>query len=88
LVATSLIGKPYSAKIAVCMQQLTDLRSKCMAKISNCGGKTGSVTPSTALLNQKLDTFQTPPMLTLSEIELLRKSKREMAARFKELSNG
>lgn len=59
-----------------------------MAKISKCGGKTGSVTPSTVLLNQKLDTFQTPRMLTPSEIELLRKSKREMAARFKELSNG
>jgi hypothetical protein len=59
-----------------------------MAKISKCGGKPGSVTPSTALLNQRLDTLQTPRMLTPFEIELLRKSKREMAARFKELSNG
>lgn len=59
-----------------------------MAKILKFGGKTGSVTPSTALLNQRLDTLQTPRMLTPFEIELLRKSKREMAARFKELSNG
>lgn len=59
-----------------------------MAKISKCGGKTGSVTPLTALLNQMLDTLQTPRMLMPFEIELLRKSEREMAARFKELSNG
>jgi len=59
-----------------------------MAKISKCGGKTGSVTPSTVLLNRKLATSNAPRMLTPSEIELLRKSKREMAARFKELSNG
>lgn len=59
-----------------------------MAKISKSVGKTGSVTPSTALLNQRLDTLQTPRMLTPFEIELLRKSKSEMAARSKELSNG
>ncbi|MCD8504225.1 MAG: hypothetical protein LRY56_01800 [Burkholderiaceae bacterium] len=59
-----------------------------MAKNSKCGGKTGSVTPSTAQLNRRLDTLQTPRMLTPFEIELLRESKREMAARFKELSNG
>ena len=58
-----------------------------MAKIEKCGGKTDSVTPSTALLGQRLATLQTPRMLTLLEMELLRKSKREMAARFKELSN-
>jgi hypothetical protein len=45
-----------------------------MAKIVKSGGK--------------LDILQTPRMLTPFEIELLRKSKREMAARFKELSNG
>jgi hypothetical protein len=72
-----LTGKPYSAKNAVEMQQLADLRSK-HGKSSKFVGKTGSVTPSTALLNQKLDTFQTPRMLTPSEIELLRKSKREI----------
>jgi hypothetical protein len=59
-----------------------------VAKISKCGGKTGSVTPSTALLNQRLDTIQKPRMLTPFEIELLRKSKREMTARFTELSSG
>ena len=58
-----------------------------MIKISKCVGNTGSVMPSTALLNQRLDTLQTPRMLTPFEIALLRKSKREMAARFKELSN-
>ena len=59
-----------------------------MAKILKCGGKTGSVTLSTALLNQRLDTLQTPRMLTPFEIEILRKAKREMTPRFKELSNG
>lgn len=48
------------------------------------GGKSGSVTTSTALLNRKLATLQTPRMLTRSEITLLRQSKREIAARFKE----
>ena len=47
-----------------------------MDKISISGGKTGSVTPSTALLNQKLGTSPAPRMLTPSEIELLRQSKR------------
>ena len=59
-----------------------------MIKISKSVGQSGSVTPSTALLNQRLGTLQTPRMLTPFEIELLRKSKREMAARFKKLSNG
>jgi len=54
-----------------------------MAKISKFVGKNGSVTPSTASLNQKLDTFQTPGMLTPSEIELLRKNKREMATLYR-----
>ena len=43
------------------------------------GGKKPSVTPSTALLNQKLGISPAPRMLTPSEIELLRQSKREMA---------
>ena len=45
----------------------------------NHGGKKTSVTPSTALLNQKLGISPAPRMLTPSEIELLRQSKREMA---------
>ena len=46
---------------------------------SKHGGKKTSVTPSTALLNQKLGISPAPRMLTPSEIELLRQSKREMA---------
>jgi hypothetical protein len=42
------------------------------------GGKKSLVTPSTALLNQRLDTFLKPRMLTEYEIELLRKSKKEI----------
>jgi hypothetical protein len=45
------------------------------------GGGPGSVTPSTALLNQKLGTSIGPRQLTPSEIDLLRKSKQEIAAR-------
>ena len=52
-----------------------------MEKISKAGGWTASVTPSTALLNQKLGTSNAPRMLTSSEIELLRKSKQEIAER-------
>lgn len=50
-----------------------------MAKNLKNGGKNGSVTPSTALLNRKLGTSPTPRMLTPSEIELLRRSKQEIA---------
>ena len=50
-----------------------------MEPILNHGGKKTSVTPSTALLNQKLGISLAPRMLTPSEIELLRQSKREMA---------
>ncbi len=42
-------------------------------------GKHTSVTPSIALLTQKLGTSPTPRMLTPSEIALLRQSKKEMA---------
>jgi len=42
------------------------------------GGWKGSVTPSTALLNQRLATFTTPRMLTQYEIELLQQSKKEI----------
>ncbi len=47
------------------------------------GGKSDSVTVSTALLNRMLATSNAPRMLTRSEIELLRKSKQEIAARYK-----
>lgn len=46
-------------------------------------GKSDSVTFSTALLNQRLAISNAPRMLTRSEIELLRKSKQEIAARYK-----
>jgi hypothetical protein len=42
------------------------------------GGRKSSVTPSTALLNQRLDTFSKPRMLTEYEIGLLRQSKKEI----------
>ena len=47
-------------------------------QISSGGGKTISVTPSTALLIQKLGTSPAPRMLTPNEQELLRSSKNEM----------
>ena len=46
-------------------------------------GDSGSVTPSTALLNQRLATLNAPRMLTPAEIELLRLSKQEIAARYR-----
>ena len=48
------------------------------------GGSIASLTPSTRLLNQKLDTSPGPRRLTPSEIELLRQSKQEIAQRFPE----
>ncbi len=48
------------------------------------GGSNDSLTPSTRLLNQKLGTSPEPRRLTPSEIELLRRSKQEMAQRFPE----
>ena len=55
-----------------------------MEKNSKHGGMPGSVTPSTASLNQKLATSSGPRMLTASEIALLRKSKREIAERIEQ----
>ena len=46
------------------------------------GGLSGSLTVSTRLLNQKLGTSPEPRRLTPSEIELLRRSKQEIAGRF------
>ena len=61
-----------------------------MGKNLKSGGRTGSFTPSTALLNQRLDTFSKPRMLTEYEIKLLRQSKKEIGEalreRFKEKS--
>jgi hypothetical protein len=44
----------------------------------NAGGKAALVTPSTALLNQKLGISPALRTLTPYEIELLRQSKREI----------
>jgi len=52
-----------------------------MDKISKTGGKPGSVTPSTGLLNQKLGTLNAPRALKPSEIKLLRQSKSEIHQR-------
>ncbi len=53
-------------------------------------GRIGSFTPSTALLNQRLDTFSRPRMLTEYEIKLLRQCKKEIGEavrkKFKEQS--
>lgn len=48
---------------------------------SKDGGRTGSVTPSTASLNQRLGTSPGPRMLSAYEIGLLRQSAKEIAAR-------
>ena len=48
-------------------------------RLSSSGGKNNSVTRSTALLNRKLGTSPAPRILTASEIELLQRSKREIA---------
>ena len=49
------------------------------ARNSSNGGTTSLVTPSTALLNRKLAIWKDPRMLKPSEIDLLRRSKKEMA---------
>ena len=54
-----------------------------MDKNLNIGGASDTVTVSTALLNQRLVTLNAPRTLTPSEIELLRKSKQEIAERYK-----
>lgn len=43
------------------------------------GGRKGLVTPSTALLNQRLATFSKPGVLTEYEKKLLRQSKVEIS---------
>lgn len=51
-------------------------------------GTSGSVTATTALLNQKLAISNAPRMLTPSEIMLLKQSKREIAARIRAKQQG
>ena len=46
---------------------------------SKSGGERISATPSTALLNRRLGTLHAPRMLTPSEIDLLRRSAKEIA---------
>ena len=55
-----------------------------MDKSLKTGGKSASVTPSTASLNRRLGTSPAPKMLKPSEIALLRRSKQEIAAKLKE----
>ena len=43
------------------------------------GGASGSVTPSTALLNRKLGTSPAPRTLTPYEVDLLQRSNREVS---------
>ena len=49
------------------------------AKTLNNGGENTSATPSLALLNRRLGTSPVPRMLTPSEIDLLRRSLKEVA---------
>ena len=51
-----------------------------MEKNLKTGGSDDSLTPSTRLLNQKLGTSPALRRLTPSEIELLLRSKQELAA--------
>ena len=57
-----------------------------MEQTLKTGGSGNSLTASTRLLNQKLGTSPEPRRLTPSEIELLRRSKKEIAQRFPENS--
>lgn len=50
-----------------------------MARNSNIGGDSDSVTPSTRSLNRKLGILSAPRTLRPSEIALLRQSKQEIA---------
>lgn len=50
-----------------------------MERPSKGGGGSSSVTPSTASLNRRLGTSPAPRTLTPSEVELLQRSKKEMA---------
>lgn len=56
-----------------------------MEKHLKSGGNNDSSSDLTALQSLKRVTFSTPRMLSASEIELLRQSKREVALRVSEL---
>ena len=73
-----LTGKKYSARLSPVKEQLDALRERHGAELEQwC--TTSLVTPSTALLNRKLAIWKGPRMLKPSEIDLLRRSKKEMA---------
>lgn len=55
---------------------------------SNAAFESVSATPSIALLNRRLGTLRAPRMLTRSEIELLRRSKAEVARVAQEMLKG
>ena len=50
-----------------------------VARTSRSGRESTSITPSTALLNRSIGTSRAPRMLTPYEVDLLRRSKAEMA---------
>lgn len=50
-----------------------------MDMASNSGGESTSATPAIAALNRRLGTSPVPRMLTRFEIDLLRRSKAEVA---------
>ena len=59
---------------------------KTMETTLNTGGKSVSVSGMSALQTLRGLTFETPRLLSASEIELLRQAKAEIAARVEELS--
>jgi len=72
-----LAGKPYSAKISPHPETLEELRKKHGKELEKWWLQRFGHSFD-CLLNQRLDTFSTPRMLTPYEIELLRKSKQEI----------
>ena len=52
------------------------------------GGATGSVTPSTALLNRRLGISPAPRMLTPYEVDLLQQSNQEVSEVVREVLLG
>ena len=80
--AVTLTGKPYSAKLALDAEQLQELREKHGTELETWWQENFNHA-YTALLNQKLGISPAPRMLTPSEIELLRRSKQEMAEAYR-----
>jgi len=85
-----LFPKPFRKPLFSGIIQTNTVGHTGMEKNLKIGGRKGSFTPSTALLNLRLDTFSKPRMLTEYEIKLLRQSKKEIGEavrkRFKEKS--